>query len=236
MAYFTYEGKQYEYDVSLSRGKKIRLSVDERGVITLHRPRYVSVKEAEAFLFSQRAWLAEKQRKMQKSCAGFIHTFAPGDQFYYLGQPYALQLKEETSKKHVYVERLPDSFLIKGQGLTPEKVKLAMETWYKKNARIKYENRCAYYAPLLGVSYQSIRIKNQKGCWGSCSAKNNLNFNWRLIMGIPEALDYVVVHELCHLRELNHSIRFWKLVASLLPDYKQREAWILEQQNKILLW
>lgn len=86
--------------------------------------------------------------------------------------------------------------------------------------------RCAYFASLMGVSYGRITIRNQKTRWGSCSSKGNLNFNCLLMLTPPEIQDYVVVHELAHRREMNHSPRFWREVERVLPDYRTRVRWL----------
>lgn len=93
--------------------------------------------------------------------------------------------------------------------------------------------RVAYYAAILGVSYGRITIRNQKTRWGSCSAKGNLNFNCRLMRMPAEIVDYVVVHELCHRLEMNHSARFWALVERIIPDYKMRRKWLKENGNNM---
>lgn len=95
--------------------------------------------------------------------------------------------------------------------------------------------RVAYFAPLAGVTYGRITIRNQKTRWGSCSAKGNLNFNCLLMLAPPEVLDYVVVHELCHRKEMNHSSRFWSEVRRILPDYKERERWLKENGRQLML-
>ncbi len=91
-------------------------------------------------------------------------------------------------------------------------------------AREVIPERVAYYAPLVGVTYGRITLRNQKTRWGSCSAKGNLNFNVLLMKQSREALDYVVVHELCHRLEMNHSPRFWAQVERVLPDWRERKA------------
>ncbi len=110
-----------------------------------------------------------------------------------------------------------------------------LEAPYKKAAADYFPKRAAYYAPLLGVTYSRITIRDQKTRWGSCSSKGTLSFNWRLMLAPPKILDYVVVHELCHLREMNHSPRFWALVASILPDYKESRKWLKENGNSLII-
>ena len=91
-----------------------------------------------------------------------------------------------------------------------------------------FPKRVEYYAQLMGISYGRITIREQKTRWGSCSGKGNLNFNWKLTLMPPEVLDYVVVHELAHRREMNHSRDFWKIVEQVLPDYQERRKRLKE--------
>lgn len=96
----------------------------------------------------------------------------------------------------------------------------------RKNAKEIIRARVEYWASVLNLEYGRVFVKDQRTLWGSCSGKKNLNFNWRLAAAPPEALDYVVIHELCHLREMNHSKKFWALVLAACPDYKVRRRWL----------
>lgn len=96
----------------------------------------------------------------------------------------------------------------------------------RKQAAEAIKARCRYYAPVMGVSYGTVTIREQKTRWGSCSTKGNLNFNWKLVLMPPEILDYVVVHELAHRIQMNHSAAFWAEVGKILPDYKERRQWL----------
>ncbi len=116
-----------------------------------------------------------------------------------------------------------------------EKQKLA-EEWrsqfpegdshYKAQALPRFTERCEFYAPAMGVAYKKIGLSNASTRWGSCSPRGNLRFSWRLVMAPPEVLDYVVVHELAHLRELNHSKRFWALVKAAAPHFLEAKKWL----------
>lgn len=103
-----------------------------------------------------------------------------------------------------------------------------------QRAKRLFPERTAYFAQLLEVSYGRISIRSQHTRWGSCSAQGNLNFNCLLMLTPPEVLDYVVVHELCHRKEMNHSPRFWALVAQILPDYSLQRQWLKENGNVLM--
>lgn len=104
----------------------------------------------------------------------------------------------------------------------------AQEKELRERAKSVLAQRTAYFARQIGVTYGRITVRDQKTRWGSCSQAGNLNFNFRLILAPPEVLDYVVVHELCHRRQMNHSAQFWQEVAQVLPDYRARKAWLTE--------
>ena len=95
-------------------------------------------------------------------------------------------------------------------------------------------DRTAHFASMIGVTYGRITIRNQKTRWGSCSARGNLNFNCLLMLAPPEVLDYVIVHELCHRKEMNHSPRFWSEVAKVIPDYRIHEKWLKTEGTRLM--
>ena len=115
------------------------------------------------------------------------------------------------------------------QELTSQEIKLLTT-----RAKRIIPQRVRYYANIMGVEYGRITIRMQKSRWGSCSSKGNLNFNCLLMRTPEEIIDYVVVHELCHLKEMNHSPRFWEEVEKIFPDYKERRKWLKEHGNDIM--
>ena len=110
----------------------------------------------------------------------------------------------------------------------------AQEKELRERAKAVLAQRTAYFARQIGVTYGRITVRDQKTRWGSCSQTGNLNFNFRLILAPSEVLDYVVVHELCHRRQMNHSAQFWQEVAQVLPDYRKRKAWLTENGWRLM--
>lgn len=127
-------------------------------------------------------------------------------------------------QKHLAMLPLQDT-----SGFTPREIEALRE-----RTRALVTRRVEYYAPIVGVTWQRIAVRIQRSRWGSCSSKGNLNFNCLLALVPPEVLDYVVVHELCHRKEMNHSARFWSEVERILPDYKSCKAWLGDAGRKLI--
>lgn len=145
-------------------------------------------------------------------------------------------------------ERIED-FLSRKQAWMEEKVSLqkkrkqcakeiqplseAQARLYRESAREIFRAKAEYYSGVMGVTFGRIAVRDQKTRWGSCSARGNLNFNWRLILAPAGVLDYVVVHELAHRREMNHSARFWAVVEKAMPDYRKYKKWLAENGRNL---
>ena len=125
---------------------------------------------------------------------------------------WLLQTRQRVEKRKT--EQIPISEVVRREGI--------------ERAKRIFPERTAYFAKRMGVDYGRITIREQKTRWGSCSSKGNLNFNWKLVLLDPELQDYVVVHELAHRREMNHSVAFWKVVEAELPDYRERRRRLKE--------
>ena len=113
--------------------------------------------------------------------------------------------------------------------------RIALEKRYIAAAKDYFPKRAAYYSQFTGGSYNRITVRDQKTRWGSCSAKGTLSFNWRLMLAPPAILDYVVVHELCHLSHMNHSAAFWQKVESVYPDYRAARKWLKDHGQELVL-
>lgn len=153
-----------------------------------------------------------------------------------------LREKEGWIQKHIEKIREQEAKRKKTQGEKGEYGE-SVESEYLTNEEIKkladkalqhIPKRVSYYAKQIGVTYGKITIRNQKTRWGSCSSKGNLNFNCLLMLTPPEVIDYVIVHELCHRKEMNYSGAFWAEVEKVLPDYKEQVKWLKENGGKII--
>lgn len=157
-----------------------------------------------------------------------IVTYEDGAYFPYLGQEYELEIRRYLSYKKPGVKLEGNKLVVLTARTDSAAVESAVRGWYLQQARQVIGNRVQHYRQFMGEEVTAIRIKDVKSRWGSCSSKRNLNFNWRLVMAPMEVLDYVVVHELCHLKEMNHSGAFWELVEAVLPEYKKQRKWLKE--------
>lgn len=118
---------------------------------------------------------------------------------------------------------------------TPEELKRiqVFDNRYRNAAREHFTKRVEHYLPITGGSYTRITIRDQKTRWGSRSSSGTLSFNYRLMYAPPRVLDYVVVHELCHITHMNHSKEFWNMVASIMPDYKECRTWLKDHGREL---
>jgi len=212
------------------RRRTVAVSIHpERGVV-VHTPHRCSRERVEAFLREKAAWILrhcaqlEEERRRRPRIA-----WEQGDLLPFRGERYPLRFVLDGGRDDVRLEAaqfwvsLP---LEPAPGPFTEQVRARMLAWYRAQAERTLGERIAHFQALVGVQPARVRVKQQRHRWGSCSAKGALNFNWQLILAPAAVLDYVVVHELCHLIALNHSPRFWGQVERVLPDYRERKHWL----------
>ena len=147
-----------------------------------------------------------------------------------------MQLAEEKSRWIItHYLKIREKINNKPQSDLSEIQRAALESRYKEAARSYIPKRVAYYHAMTGGTYKRISIRDQKTRWGSCSSKGTLSFNWRLMLAPPTVLDYVVVHELCHLNNMNHSKAFWQAVETVYPDYRNARKWLKDHGSELTL-
>jgi len=222
-------GHTIEYDVRHSAdATKPRIDVDIHGV-TVVVPESASL-EPEALLREKATWVLDKQRSFERYREDVPdRSFEAGERFPYLGRERELRI--EPAPRHEVTE---DAIRLRESTVAQSSVKRVLESFYRGRARERFTDRATYYAEEMDVSYGRIEIRNQRTKWGSCSTTGTLGLNWRLMMAPPEVIDYVVVHELAHLRESNHTDAFWSIVAEYDPEYEAHDQWLTENSARLI--
>lgn len=202
-----------------SKRRTIGLEITREAKLVVRAPYFVTQKDIERLIFSKRNWILEKQEiNQQRKSEYSAKRFVEGEIFYYLGQAYGFRLIDEDSIRLTECLEFPRQLL--------SQVREIIIQWYKTRAYEKIKERVEFYSKITGLPYKNIKISSARKRYGSCSSKGKLNFSWKLIMAPLEIIDYVVVHELVHLAEMNHSCRFWHKVAAIMPDYNTHRAWL----------
>lgn len=231
-----------EYQLRRSeRANKTRIVVTE-GKIEVVAPLKVSEQRIKAFVHAQRDWIETalkrvKQRAQSQPPLAPVH-YAEGVTVPYHGRQIPLSVKT-TSARYPKVQLLPDQqFLVYLPQQTGENrseiIKLALESWMKQQARLQAQAYIEQHSSRHGLQPRCLRIKTQKSRWGSCGPMNDINLNWLLLLAPPVILEYVVIHELCHIRHKNHSPAFWQLVAEYMPDYLTHRRWLKQHGASLM--
>jgi len=201
------------YQIRFSRkAKYLQLRITSSGQLELIIPKRYSIKDGEKFIHDKIGWI----KKYQKS----LVLLPDKKDFFLFGDKIKIEqvfnfflTKHNISFKNniLFVESPADSRISKED---------IHHFYLKKIAKKYFSERVKYFAQKYGFIYKTVKIRGQKTRWGSCSSKGSLSFNYKLIQFRKEVIDYVIIHELCHTKELNHSPKFWKLVAKYIPDFK----------------
>lgn len=215
----------FEYTVRRSRRRRrtMEITVDTKGAVRVAAPNHVSSADIAAFVQARAQWI-EKQRKASRATPSEPRRFVNGESLLFLGREYVLRIHEGTNR---YTEvRLEGSALAISLPQSHDASEVsapsvaALEAWYRLEAERVIANRLLHYQERVGVQPKALRMSNARTRWGSCGLGSTIRISWRLIMAPLSVIDYVIVHELCHLRHPNHGRRFWRLVGTILPDYE----------------
>ena len=205
------------------------------GQIRVYAPKYMGLKEVDRLVSERSEELIETgealDQKVQEN--RWNHPMTEGSAISIEGIPHIIRLQKGTYLRGE-VER-QEIRLTLPIPTDDQAVISAIRAALSARALVRIRERVEHYAPLIGRRPGRITVREQKRRWGSCSAKGNLNFNWKLIMAPPQALNYVVIHELCHLCEFNHSPRFWQLVERQMPEYQVWKQWLTAHRDEMVL-
>lgn len=214
-----------------TRRKSVALVIELDGSLTVRAPLRLSRTYIDRLVEEKAGWILERQDRVRQARSQVIaHEYRPGEQFYYLGNLYPLEIVERASPQLALEDgafRLARRALPKAESVFTE--------WYRRQARQVITDRVDHKARALGYTYNRVRIGAAKTRWGSCGSTGSLNFTWRLVMAPETAIDYVVVHELVHLEIKNHSRQFWEKVAEHLPDYRRQREWLRTHGHRLTL-
>jgi len=217
-----------EYNLIRSNRKTVAIRVAKDMRVEVRAPLKIPKTAIDRFVISKQDWI----RKQLSVCAARAESRASfelryGGRVLLRGSEYPIVARD--GKRAGF----DGACFYLPPALSSREIKRALVQVYRATAKDVLIGRVAEWAKKMGSAPSSVKISGAKTRWGSCSGGNGLNFSWRLIMADSEAIDYVVVHELAHIREHNHSNRFWAIVASVLPDHKERSARLTGLRNRL---
>jgi predicted metal-dependent hydrolase len=229
-----YENIPYTLKKSRKRRKTISLQISDKSELVIAAPHFTPISEINRFVQEKQNWISKAIQKHKEALIkNRAKEYITGEHFYYLGESYPLEVFFEPLE-NAGVVFWGNRFFLNAQ----EKKDLRKHyfvLWYKKKAREYIGGRVDFYSKMLKLQPGSLKITSAESRWGSCSEDDNLAFSFRLIMAPPLVIDYVIVHELMHIKEKNHSAKFWQLVESVMPQYKLHRRWLKDNNSKFVL-
>ncbi len=232
-----------EYQLIRSERKTLGLQV-KRGEVVVRAPHLLSNKQIHAFVESKMTWLMAKvaEQTAQGVVAAAVFIVTPDTKIWLLGEQKRLSLAYQKTAQvqvladeiKVYFTQRSRRFIDTDTKLTAQ-VKKQLSQWYKQTLLVYLKDRIPELSHRCQLEPKSYQVRQYKARWGSCNSRGELSFNLQLMMLPYWVIDYVIIHELCHLTYLNHSPQFWRLVASYCPDYQAAKLW-LKQHQTALVW
>jgi predicted metal-dependent hydrolase len=236
----TFGRTKIQYEIKRGkRTKTVALLIQPNTSIIVLTPRLLSEEKIRQIVAKRAAWIlrqTEKIKRLRAACPS--KEFVSGESFPYLGRQYRLKVTRTKSLTNSHCKLTEGRFHVKIHNdlknrEAAEFVRQKLVEWYIAKAEEKIKERIAKYAALVGKQPQKVIVKDQGKRWGSCSHAQTLRFNWKIVMAPISVLDYVIVHELCHMVINNHSDKFWGRLRSIITDYPKKRTWLKE--NSILL-
>lgn len=210
----------FEYTVIKSNRKSLSIIIERDKSVVVRAPQSLSDERIKEEVNKRKSLILSKIDSDQKAAERTAKEFVDGEQFLYMGKYYSLQINNSETPTIEFKE----AFIVNTPNI--EVAKNLMFEWYQQQAKEVLTPRIIFFAEHLGVKRKRINITSAKYTWGSCTPAGTLNFNWRIVKAPSEVMDYIVVHELAHLREHNHSAEFWNIVAVQLPQYEDAKQWL----------
>ena len=227
------EGDGFSFEVIRSKRRKKSIALTIRdGEVRVMAPATAPLRTIKAFVAQKSAWVRNNLQQQREAEPVIARQFVSGERFNYLGEPYQLQIIRG-SKPLVNV--VDDQLQVQLRSpATADKTHRLLERWYRQQAQLVLEKKTRHYAKIVKAEPTLVRVKSYRARWGSCSSRGEINYNWKLIIAPHSVIDYVVIHELCHLHHHNHSPRFWQTVAQIVPKHRRYREW-LKQNGRFLV-
>ncbi|RAL26742.1 M48 family metallopeptidase [Thermoflavimicrobium daqui] len=216
-----------DFTVEFRKRKTMEIAVEPPKQVQVIAPEGTPIPIIKQKVKSRGSWIVQKLFSFKDMEYQKLHReFVNGESFMYLGRNYSLQLILDQTLKEPVVSLYRGKLFVKTPTKEQRVIREAMKQWYRRKTLKKVTERVKYYSHHFKVQPTAIKVKEQQKRWASCTANHELLFNWRCVMAPSHVLDYIVVHEMCHMIHMNHSQEFWDLVALVLPDYERRKEWL----------
>ena len=219
--------------IRTDRAKSASIDVEDN-LVKVTVPKNLSDERIEELIKGRILWIKQKLALQASAIVSKPKEYVDGEAFAYLGRNYRLKCANGTEES----VKLRSGYLnvtTKNGKRNSEYIKAAIEQWYRTKALSRLIDKTKRYSAILKVEPTSINLKDYKAMWGSCSPKGVVSYNWRIILAPHKIVDYIVVHELCHLIEPNHSSKYWKQVRSVIPDYENSKEWLKNNGSSLLI-
>jgi len=231
---FQYGTATIEYSLIKSERKNVSISIEPNKKIRVKAPLVLSDEEIMKTVMKKSKWITGKLFEMREMENRRYHRqYVNGEAFTYMGRNYSLQLIDDKTIKKPTVKLYRGKLYVTTPTRIEEFIRNAIIMWYQDKAKEKIPERVAYYEKFFAEKRGRIIIKDQKKRWASCTKEGTLTFNWKGIIAPANILDYIIVHEMCHLRYMNHSKEFWEMLGRVLPDYEIRKEWLMNNGVKL---
>jgi predicted metal-dependent hydrolase len=223
----TYAGETIRFEIKCKNRATICITIDHYGNIEIQAPKGTPDEKVLQLLEKKWDLIQQKLNEMKDRMRGPQEkNYEHGENFLYLGETYPIRIIQEVTIERDYVVFEGDHLQIHVKLLEDDKVKQALKRFYYQQCKVLVELSIASHQSHFKTKPRSIRITDSKTTWGTCDSKLQLTFNWKLAMAPQKVIDYIVVHEMCHMVHLNHDRSFWRLVGKIMPDYKEQEYWL----------
>lgn len=229
--YILYGKTTINYSLYKQDRKDVRIVVDLVNGVVVYAPIEATEEQLKNVLSDKARWIHEKIQDLNEVKIDVSpKEFVSGEKLPYLGRHYRLKVHRGDKESATIGFKQGKFIAIVPTNWNQHTIQISLENeliaWYRKHGLKKVQERAAYYEHLLGVEANSIQLRTQHKRWGTCTPEGNIYLNWRIVMAPVHVIDYIIVHELAHLRIPEHNQNFWKLVRSILPNYEQDKEWL----------